>query len=291
MKRVLLVAFVVLLAGTAWAGNVTVSFLDVGQGDAILIRSPEGKVALVDAGPSKDTLDILKDAGVDKIDVVIVSHHHADHIGGMAAVIKKYKPKVYVESGSSHTSSGYKKLLSAVDRAGCQLVQPKKDSERKIELGSVLLRLFPQPPEDEDNENNNSVGVRLECNDFSVLLTGDSEETERAWWSKNADSTLYHRAAVMKAAHHGSRNGMNAAWLEATKPALVVISCGKGNKYGHPHKTTLRLLERLNVPVKRTDVDGTITIESDGKTWKVKDQQKKDDRTSLLWRSPCQLAA
>jgi competence protein ComEC len=290
MKRTLLVAVVVLLAGTAWAGNVTVSFLDVGQGDSILIRSPEGKVALVDAGPSKDTLDILKDEGVDRIDVVIVSHHHADHIGGMAAVIKKYKPKVYADSSSSHTSGVYKKLLAAVDQAGCQLVQPKKDSERKIELGSVLLRLFPQPPEDE-NENNNSVGVRLECKDFSVLLTGDSEEIERAWWLKNADGTLYHHVAVMKAAHHGSRNGMNAAWLEATKPAMVVISCGKDNKYGHPHEATLRLLERLKVPMKRTDVDGTITIESDGKTWKVKDQQKKDDRTSLLWRSPCQLAA
>ena len=287
MKRTLLAA----LAGTACAENVTVSFLDVGQGDAILIRSPEGKVALVDAGPSKDTLDVLKDEGVDKIDVVIASHHHADHIGGMAEVIKKYKPKVYVDSGSSHTSGVYKKVLSAVDAAGCQLVQPKKDSERKIELGSVVLRLFPQPPEDDRNENNNSVGIRLEYHDFSVLLTGDSEEGERAWWLKNADSSLYRRVAVMKAAHHGSRNGMNAEWLKATEPKLVVISCGEDNSYGHPHATTLRLLKRLNVPEKRTDVDGTITVESDDKTWKVKDRPDKDDRTSLIWRSPCQLAA
>ena len=290
MKRTLLVAVVVLLAGTAWAGNVTVSFLDVGQGDAILIRSPEGKVALVDAGPSKDTLDVLKDEGVDKIDVVIASHHHADHIGGMAEVVREYKPRVYVDSGSSHTSSVYKKVLAAVDQAGSQLVQPKKDSERKIELGSVVLRLFPQPPEDEDNENNNSVGIRLEYKDFSALLTGDSQEDERAWWLKNADNSLYRRVAVMKAAHHGSHNGMNPAWLKATKPKLVVISCGEGNSYGHPHETILQLLKRLNVPEKRTDIDGTITIESDGKTWKVREQDT-GNRTSSNWQPRFQLAA
>jgi beta-lactamase superfamily II metal-dependent hydrolase len=293
MKRTLLaasVALVVLLAGTAWAGNVTVSFLDVGQGDAILIRSPEGKVALVDAGQTNDILDVLKEEGVEKIDAVIASHHHADHIGGMDEVVEKYKPKVYVDSGSSHTSTTYKKVLSAVKAAGCQLVQPKKESERKIELGSVVLRLFPQPTEDEDNENNNSVGIRMEYKDFSVLLTGDSEDDERAWWLKNADSTLLRRVTVMKAAHHGSHNGMNAAWLKAAKPKLVVISCGEGNSYGHPHKKPLRLLKRSKVPVKRTDLDGTITIESDGETWKAQGQDE-DNRTSFIWRSPCQLAA
>jgi competence protein ComEC len=293
LKRLLLPSVVVvsLLAGTVWAGNLTVSFLDVGQGDAILIRSPEGKVALVDAGPSRDVLGILKDEGVDKIDVAISSHHHADHIGGMADVIKKYEPKVYVDSGSSQTSAVYRKVLSAVDQAGCQLVQPKKDSERKIELGSVVLRLFPQPPEDEGNENNNSVGIRVEYQEFSLLLTGDSQESEQSWWLKNVDDGLYRHVAVMKAPHHGSRNGMNLAWLKATKPEFVVISCGRENSYGHPHEATVRLLTRLNVSGKRTDVDGTITIETDGTTWKVKDPEDEDDRTSLIWRYPRVFAA
>lgn len=279
MKQTLLVALVILLAGTARAGNVTVSFLDIGQGDAILIRSPEGKVALVDAGPSKDTLDVLKDEGVENIDIVIASHHHSDHIGGMANVIKKYKPKVYVDSGSSHTTGTYKKVLEAANQAGCQLVQPKKDSERKIGLGSVVLRLFPRPPEDARNENNNSVGVRLECDDFSVLLTGDSEESERDWWTEHAKNLLS-GVCVLKAAHHGSRNGTNAAWLELTKPELVVISCGKDNKYGHPHEETLQLLKQLNVPFKRTDTDGTISVESDGRTWNIRVQAKKNCTSS-----------
>jgi beta-lactamase superfamily II metal-dependent hydrolase len=288
MKRALAACVVLafVLTATAWAENLTVSFLDVGQGDAILIRSPEGKVALVDAGPSVGILDILKQEGVDKIDVLVASHHHADHIGGVVAVVEKYKPKVYVDSGSSQTSSIYKRVLKAVNDAGCQFAQPKKDSERKIELGSVTLRLFPQPPEDE-NENNNSVGIRLEYGEFSALLTGDSQEKERGWWLKNADGTLYGVVIVMKAAHHGSHNGMDLTWLKATKPQLAVISCGKGNSYGHPHQATLDLMKGQEVPIKRTDVDGTIRIESDGRTWKVR---AKEDHASIR-HEPLRLAA
>ena len=104
---------------------------------------------------------------------------------------------------------------------------------------------------------------------------------------KNADGGPFRLVTVMKAAHHGSRNGTDLAWLKAAKPALVVISCGKDNKYGHPHKETLDLLEEQKVPVKRTDVDGTIKIESDGKTWNV---HKKEGQTSLR-RPLLQLAA
>lgn len=275
MKRTFLATVLVLagsFVGSVQAETVTVSFLDVGQGDAILIRSPAGKVALVDTGPSNAILDVLRDEGVGTIDVVIASHHHADHIGGMAQVIRKYKPKVLVDSGSSHTSATYRNVLKAAEEAECQLVEPKKDSERKIDLGSVVLRILPQPPLDEDEENNNSVGIRLEFGKFSVLLTGDSEEGERTWWLENADSGLYRKATILKAAHHGSHNGTNAAWLKVAKPKLVVISCGEKNKYGHPHKETMQLLKRLHVPEKRTDIDGTITIESDGETWKIQEE-------------------
>jgi competence protein ComEC len=97
----------------AQSNEVRVEFLNVGQGDAILIRSPEGKVALVDAGPSAAILDVLKERGVEHIDLVVASHHHADHIGGMANVIKEYKPKAFLDSGSSHTSATYKRVLEA----------------------------------------------------------------------------------------------------------------------------------------------------------------------------------
>ena len=271
----------------------------MGQGDAILIQSPEGKTALIDAGPADGgIMKRLKEKGVESIDLIIFSHHHADHINGMAAVVEKFKPKFYVDSNSSHTTTAYPDVLEAIEKVGCKLVVPKDDSERKIQLGSVLLRLFPQPGEDKKNENNNSIGIRLEYDKFVLLLTGDSQTKERAWWLENADETLYRGVAVMKAAHHGSGNGMDEGWLKATKPKLVVISCGEDNSYGHPHKKTLDLLKRLKVPVKRTDVDGTITIESDGTTWKVREEDKakpaplKDHvRVSANCGHPLRLAA
>ena len=91
------------------------------------------------------------------------------------------------------------------------------------------------------------MGVRLDYGNFSVLLTGDSENKERSWWLKNADSALYRSVTILKAAHHGSYTGMNLTWLKATKPELAVISCGKGNKYGHPHSETLDLLKARSV--------------------------------------------
>jgi beta-lactamase superfamily II metal-dependent hydrolase len=267
------------LSGTpavAQANEVRIEFLNVGQGDAVLIRSPEGKVALVDAGPSSAILDILKDRDVDHIDLVVASHHHADHIGGMTSVIKEYKPKVFLDSGSSHTTATYKRVLEAAQQAHSQYIRPNKDSERKITLGSVILRVFAQPPqdEDEDEENNNSIGIRVESEGLSVLLTGDSEEHERAWWMEHANGSLFRNVDVLKLAHHGSHNGTDKEWMQATKPTLAVVSCGADNPYGHPHNVVLRLLKRERVPLKRTDVDDTVVITSGSGRWRVVEEHK-----------------
>jgi beta-lactamase superfamily II metal-dependent hydrolase len=225
-------------------------------------------VALIDAGPTKDIVALLKRDGVEDIDLVVASHHHADHIGGMAAVIREFPPKVYLESGSAHTSTTYKRLLDAVKKSEATAMFPRA-KERKIALGKVTLRVFPQPPEDEDNENNNSVGLRLEYKQFSVLLTGDSEEDEREWWLKEAAPELLNNVTILKASHHGSRNGVNKKWLQATSPKLAIISCGKDNPYGHPHEETLNLLNRLKINLCRIDEAGTVTIRSNGKDWNI----------------------
>ena len=257
-------------SGDAGAGEILVEFLDVGQGDAILIRSPEDKVALVDAGQSKnDVFKLFKKRDIQKIDLVVASHHHADHIGGMATLIQAYKPTFFLESGSGYTTMTYERLLNAVKNAETRVVYPRQAMERKINLGSVLIRIFPQPPEDEVNENNNSIGLRVEYQKFSVLLTGDSEEAERAWWQNHIDNNLFRDVTILKLAHHGSHNGIDRSWLRAAKPKLAIIDCGKKNSYGDPHKETLDLLSDEEVPLKRTDEDGTITIKSDGQKWKI----------------------
>lgn len=247
--------------------DARVEVLDVGQGDAILIRSPEGKTALIDAGPSHDVVATLKKQGVTEIDLLVVSHHHADHYGGMAEVIKAFHPRVFLASNSSHTTSTYLKLLETVRDAGIRAIQPGS-APRKIGLGSVVLTVFPQPPEDAQDENDNSIGIRLDYGDFSALLTGDSQDRARAFWAKACPSLLKD-VTILKLAHHGSRNGTDARWLDLTRPELAVASLGAGNDYGHPHAETLALLERRKVPLLRTDLDGTIAIVSDGKTWDV----------------------
>jgi beta-lactamase superfamily II metal-dependent hydrolase len=257
---------------SSWSGGssrtVTVDFLDIGQGDSILIRSPEGKTALIDAGPSRDAaVQALKRKGIEAVDIVIVTHHHSDHYGGMDQVIRSFKPRYFMATGSSHTTKGYLRLLQTVKAEGITAVEPTRKS-RKIELGSVILTVLPQPPITSDEENNNSIGVRLQYGKFSVLLTGDSEEDERAWWIKN-NPDLLADCTILKLAHHGSHNGTNQAWLDLVQPELAVASVGSGNEYGHPHAETIALLRRSEIPFLRTDLRGTITIVSNGTTWNL----------------------
>ncbi|MDR3638419.1 MAG: ComEC/Rec2 family competence protein [Isosphaeraceae bacterium] len=249
-------------------------FLDVGQGDSILIRSPEGKTALIDAGTSTHVVQTLKRLGISSLDLVVVSHHHSDHYGGMHAVIEQFHPKYFLASNRSHTTSLYLKLLKEVRDQGIQTIYPTERA-RKIELGSLVLTVFPQPPEDKKEENNNSIGIRVDDGAVSLLLTGDSEETERQWWIQTCPN-LIRNAQILKLAHHGSRNGTDAHWLDLVKPEVAVASVGTGNDYGHPHRETLSLLASYRIPLKRTDESGTVTIESDGRRWQLLPSQVAD---------------
>lgn len=245
-----------------------IEFLDVGQGDAILIRSPEGKTGLVDAGPHKElAANLLRGRGVTSLDLVVLTHHHQDHYDGMEEVVRRFRPRVFLDSGSSHTTPHYLRLIELVRDRGITTIRPA-DRPRRIELGSVVLMVFPRSPENPKDENDNSVGIRLQYGDFSVLLPGDAERSERGWWEQNVPD-LCADATVLKLAHHGSNNGTDARWLGLVRPELAVASVGRGNEYGHPGSETLALLGRSGIPLLRTDRDGTIAVESDGRRWRV----------------------
>jgi beta-lactamase superfamily II metal-dependent hydrolase len=250
-------------ATAAASGTALIELLDIGQGDAILIRSPEGKTALVDAGPSKVVLDRLQERGVTAIDLVVVTHHHTDHFGGMDDVIKTFTPRVLLAVAGGQTTSTYLRFLKDVEALGIQSVQPS-NRPRKITLGSVTLTVLPQPPIDPGEENDNSIGLRLDHGSISMLMTGDSEEPSRAFWRKTCPELL-ENCQVLKLAHHGSRNGTDSAWLDIVKPKVAVVSLASGNSFGHPHSEVLALLQRYGIPLLRTDEEGTITLASDGR--------------------------
>src|SRR5262245_13192798 len=241
----------------------SVEFLDVGQGDAILIRSPEGKTALVDAGPSSHVVRLLRDRGVTALDLAVVSHHYADHYGGLAAVRAAFPTRFSLATNSAHTTPQYLKLLERVRDQGIPLLAPT-ERPRKIDLGSVTLAVLPQPPEDRDEENDNSIGLRVQYGSVAWLLTGDSQAGERTWWERHCPE-LVRDATVLKLAHHGSRNGTDSAWLRLVRPRLAVISVGASNSYGHPSPETIALVERAGIPLMRTDRDGSIATQSDGR--------------------------
>lgn len=229
--------------------KVELIFLDVGQADAIVVRSPEGKTALIDAGRSSIAHQ-LAGLGIDTIDLAIASHPHADHIGGMEQVLRTFPVRYYMDNGAPHTTATYTSLMAQLERSDLVYL---KAIARTVTLGSVTLRILPPPAE--GDHNNRSVGVMVEFGDFKAILTGDSEwpEVEHFLGLGVPDVT------VLKAAHHGSYNGVNPAWLAATRPEIVVISVGAGNSYGHPHRQALSLYEEA-AAVYRTDLHGTIAI-------------------------------
>lgn len=253
---------------SAPARRMVVDVLDVGQGDAILIRSPEGKAALVDAGPTREgALQALRQRGVESIDMVVVTHHHLDHHGGMEAVIREFHPRYFLATNSPHTTQSWLRLLETVKAEGITAVAPT-EKPRRIELGSTTITILPQPPYDLKDENDNSIGLRVQHGGFSMLMTGDSEPLSRKWWRGECPELL-RDCSVLKLAHHGSHNGTDADWLDIVRPELAVVSVGSGNSYGHPHPETLDLLRRYRIPLVRTDEWGTITLVSDGDTWNL----------------------
>jgi beta-lactamase superfamily II metal-dependent hydrolase len=235
------------------APALAITFLDVGQGDAVLIRSPEGKTALVDAGPGVDIVPRLRRLGVDTIDLAVASHAHADHIGGMLRVVEGLPVRFYLDNGLAYNGTRtYRTLARALQaHPGILYLQAVP---RTITLGSASIEVLALPRE--DDQNNRSVALVVRYGEFVAWLSGDSEREELSWMlARHAvpDVTL------LKAAHHGSANGFTRAFLRAARPEVIVISVG-ANDYGHPHREAVAAYTATKARLLRTDRDGEVTI-------------------------------
>lgn len=249
--------------------KLLVHFLDVGQGDCELVCLPSGKVMLIDAGDNGEESIItryLDKLGIKRIDYLVATHPHADHIGGMEEIIKGYEigeiymPRVEAESKT------FERMLDAIDEKGL-LIHTGETGKVIFSEDSIKARILsPQKGKLYEDKNNNSLVIKLEYQDRSFLFTGDIEEdAERDILSAKE----YISADVLKVAHHGSSTSSISEFIDKTQPQYAIISCGEGNEYGHPHKETLDKLESLGIKVLRTDELGTIIITTDGKNLEV----------------------
>lgn len=248
------------------AETMDVFVLDVGQGDSVFLRSPSGKTMLVDAGEADEfgVIDaFLKAQGVTRLDVVVATHPHSDHIGAMYKVIKAYGVGNFYMPDVAHTTSGFEKMMNALEKNEVRVKRAQANGESYIPWSDeVTVRILsPIAGGDYDESDLNSLSAVLHVSfaGSSILLTGDAEAPSEQQMLDAYDASVL-RATVLKAGHHGSSASSADAFLDAVSPEIAVISCGLHNDYGHPHKETLKRFAARNMKVFRTDRMGTVHL-------------------------------
>lgn len=255
----------------------TADFFDVGSGDAVLLRTPDNFKVLIDGGPSSKILERLGKATgpIDrKIDLLILTHPHEDHVFGALESVNKYDVKMVLGTGVVHTSSAYIEFLEKIKKKNISFTvveqgQIFKFGELELEVLYPFEKLDGRKVE---NLNNSSIVLGVRYKNLKLLFLGDAElETGEKLLQKGVDL----RASILKTAHQGSKNGAQnlPTFLDRVNPQISVILVGK-NKYGHPHKETLENLEKKKIKTLRTDKNskgGSVKIESDGEKFWVKE--------------------
>ena len=266
----------------AKGGALEVKVLDVGQGDAILIRTAD-EVIFIDTGDVDEHPKLeaaLKKENIKTVDKLIITHPHADHLGGASVIFKNCEVKAVYDNGEPTTTKLYRDYLKTIKAKGIPY-KALVDGDVLDFGGGVSFRVLGPTAQmvkeggkknGKPNLNINSIVGRLEYGNFTMLFTGDAEkETEKAVLSHHSAAEI--KSLVLKAPHHGSKTSSTAAFLKAAAPEAVAISCGAGNEYGHPHKEVLERYKKFNIKVYRTDQGGTIAVISDGKTYNVKEEK------------------
>jgi beta-lactamase superfamily II metal-dependent hydrolase len=241
-------------------GEMKIHYIDVGQGDSELIQV-DGKNILIDAGTNdKKAFNYLKSIGIDTLDYVIATNPHNDHIGSMDDIIKTFNIGTFYSPKVTTTTKTYEKMIDALKSKNLKLNAPKVNDT--LNVGNATLTLLAPNSEKYKDINNTSIVVKLKYGNTSYLFMGDAEDiSEGEILAKQLDI----QSDVLKVGHHGSESSSTQAFLDKVNPKYAIISCGKGNDYGHPHQVTLDKLNAKNINIFRTDLQSTIICTSDGK--------------------------
>lgn len=262
--------FINLIIIPATATNLKIHFIDVGQGDSILLQSG-GKNMLVDAGPSEagsKVISYLKTQGVSSLDVVVATHPHEDHIGGMNTILDAFKINLYIDNGASHTTSTYENLINKLVKDQTPYAVVKTGKIIPFSSGISVTVLSPLSLSGDYNED--SIVLKVTNGKQNILLTGDSSQSLGSM-----------KAQILKVPHHGSKYGSSISYLSLISPEVAIISVGARNDFGHPAQETLSNLEKMGSKIYRTDNDGTVVINTDGTSWSVNSPMKISTTSSL----------
>jgi competence protein ComEC len=261
--------------------SLEITFLDVGQGDSILVEFPGRKKMLIDAGGvPDDSLDIgelvvssfLWDRGIKKIDYAVLTHAHPDHLNGLKSVARNFQIGQFWEAVSPPSNPAYEELKAGLSSA---VIQRRTFRGFGQQEGRVTIKVIH--PQDgaatpaHDVSNDESLALRVSLGDIAFLLPSDI-----GFAAENdiLRQGLVQRAQVLKSPHHGSRTSSSEAFLAAVRPLIVVITAGRGNLYGVPHAETLERYRQLGAKVYRTDRDGAVRVTTDGRTFSVITSEK-----------------
>ena len=248
--------------------EMAVHFLDVGQGDSILIKS-DNVVILIDGGPrsaGQKVVSYLKKAGISSIDLIISTHPHEDHIGGLCSVLQEFPVKEVIDPGIVHTTKTFEDYLDLIFSKNIKFTEGRAGMNRDLGGGVKLEILHPSSPSPA-HLNDASIVAKVTYNLVGFMFTGDAEEASEQ--QILLQSRVQPTSTVLKVGHHGSNSSTSAAFLQAVDPDIAVIMVGKGNTYGHPHEETLQKLSAAGVDIYRTDISGDIVITTDGQSYSI----------------------
>jgi beta-lactamase superfamily II metal-dependent hydrolase len=254
-----------------------VHFIDVGQGDSILIQAPGGELGLIDGGEADSgVVQYLQRLGIAHLNLIIATHPHSDHIGGLVQVLNAIPVDKVITNGVSCTTLTYEHFLDAIMASQAEYVEAKRGDT--ITLGALDFNVLSPVDNTDQDLNDGSLVLKLVYDRVSFLFTGDAQTTaEDSMLAAGLDVS----ATILKVAHHGSRTGSPLSFLTAVRPEVAIYSAGAGNDFGHPHPETIEALKTVGAKIYGTDINGTIIVTTDGVLYSISTTKKVPTQTPI----------